>query len=123
MTQRQFVNAYQRGDASADELATILRRYEELSEDTLWYVLKTDSVRTANRFLDEGGLTASRLDELIENVKKLNGENGGDGYLLQFLESGKRFTLKDVDFAEPAANGDEIYLISTNKWSSGTTFD
>ena len=33
VAQRQFVNAYQRGDASADELTTALRRYEELDAD------------------------------------------------------------------------------------------
>ena len=37
VTQRQFVNAYQRGEVDSDELATALRRYDELDasgEDT-----------------------------------------------------------------------------------------
>ena len=33
MTQRQFVNAYQRGEVDSDELATALRRYDELDAD------------------------------------------------------------------------------------------
>ena len=33
VTQRQFVNAYQRGEVDSDELATALKRYDELDAD------------------------------------------------------------------------------------------
>ena len=33
MTQRQFVNAYRRGEVDSGELTTALRRYDDLDSD------------------------------------------------------------------------------------------
>ena len=57
MTQRQFVNAYQRGEVDSDELATVLRRYDSLDSDS-----KNDFDEFVARNGDEAGDFAGRTD-------------------------------------------------------------
>jgi len=57
VTQRQFVNAYQRGEVDSDELATALRRYDSLDSDS-----KSDFDEFVARNGDEAGDFAGRAD-------------------------------------------------------------
>jgi len=52
VTQRQFVNAYQRGEVDSDELATALRRYDESD---------TNGKQFADEVIEQTGQNGPRL--------------------------------------------------------------
>lgn len=116
MTQRQFVDAYQRGDASADELATALRRYEELDAD------EKALARCGLKRSDDGGIDLLEAKdcnspckdyyEIADDIRETDAIDESDATKLsdsleEAIDNG------DLDEAEAAELADEIERLAS----------
>ena len=116
VTQRQFVNAYQRGEVDSDELTTALRRYEELDADEK-ALARRGLERSGDRGIDllearDCNSPCKDYYEIADDIRESDAVDESDAAKLSDSLS-KAIDNGDLDETEAAELADEIELLAS----------